>query len=90
MRRWGMCSLLVVTTNSSPDALHEHFGQNVLIVVRQESAARARFETGDALERFLHFIDARACAAGDFRNAPFAERFHVIAHDAVFERVFLF
>ena len=89
MRRWGMCSSLVVTTKSSPDFLHEHLGQNVLVGVRQKGAAGTRFQAGDAAQGLLDFLHGVAGAAGDFRDAPFAQRFHEIAHDAVFERFLL-
>ena len=89
MRRCGICSLFVVTVKSSPCRMHENFRQDILVVVRQKGAAGPRFQPGDAFERLLHFIQFGPSAAGDFRNAPFAERFHVILDDAVFESVLL-
>ena len=69
------------------DFLDEHFGQNILVGVRQEGPAGTRFQTGDAAERILDLLHGVAGAAGDFRDAPFAERVHEIAHDAIFERI---
>ena len=85
MRRCGTCSLLVVTSHSSPDLLHKHLRQNVLVVVRQERAARARFQMADALDGFLHFIHTRCRARGDLGEPPFAQSIEVLVDDLVFE-----
>ena len=45
-----------------------------------------RFQTRDAAHGLLRFFDGAAGAAGNFRNAPLAQRVHKIAHDAIFER----
>ncbi len=66
-------------------ALNENLGQDVLIGIGQKSAAGSRLEPGDARQSFLDFFDVAAGAAGNFRDAPFAQRFHVVAHDLVFE-----
>ena len=85
MRRCGICSSLVVTVKSSPLFCTKTSGSDVLVVVRQKGASGTRFQPRDAGERFLHFLHGLAGAARDFGNAPFAQRVHEIAHDAVFE-----
>ncbi len=64
---------------------HKDFRQDVLVVVGQESAARARFHEGDAPRGLLHRFGAFVDPAGDFRKAPFAQGLHVIADHAEFE-----
>ena len=87
MRRWGMCSLLVETLYSSPDFLHENFGQNVAIIIRQKITSRPGLQMGDVGGDLLRFVDLDAQPARDLRETPFAERFHVIGNDFVFHRI---
>ena len=84
-----MRNLLVVGRHRKivADFLDENFGQDVLIHVRQKSAARPRFQPPDAAKRGLNVLDFAARAAGDFRDAALAERVHVIANNPVFERI---
>ena len=68
--------------------MHEHFGQKC---IDRCPAGNARPGRGSnramRSSGFLHVVDLVARAAGDFGDAPLAQRFHEIADDAVFERV---
>ena len=55
----------------------------------RKGAAGPRLQPGDAGQRVLHLVHRLAGAAGDFRDAPLAERLHEIADDAVFQGVLL-
>src|SRR5205814_902876 len=52
-------------------------------------AAWSWLEARDILQSVLNFVDLSSRAAGNFRYAPFAERFHVITNHAVFQSVLL-
>ena len=83
-----MRNLLVVGGDGEVVAVfhHKNFRRDVLLDGGQKGAAGPRFQPADAGERFLNFIHRLAGAARDFGDAPFAERIHEIADDAVFER----
>src|ERR1017187_6606475 len=68
---------------------HENLGCNVLLDDRQKGASGSRFQLANAGERFLDLLHGLAGAARDFGNAPFAERVHEVADDAIFQRLLL-
>src|SRR2546423_14955005 len=69
--------------------MDEDLREDVLVVVRQKSATRPWFEPSDSLQGLLNFIDGLAGAAGDFRDAAFAQGIHKITDDPVFETFLL-
>ena len=86
-----MGDLLVVRRDGEivADLLDKNFRRHILFHHREESASRPRLKPSNGGERLLHFINRPSGTAGDFGNAPFAQRFHIIADDAVFEGFFL-
>ena len=86
-----MWNVLIVRSDDKvvANSLNEHLRQNVLIVVRQKSPARPRLQVANPPNRFLHLLHGCLQTARDFRNAPFAQRFHEFAYDAVFQSVLL-
>ena len=58
-----------------------------MIVVRQKGPARAGLHQADACDGVLHVDDVLAGGSSDLGQAPFAQRIHVIADDAVLEGV---
>ena len=70
-------------------AMNEDFRQDVLIVIREKSTARAWLQPRDAFQRLLHVIHVMVGAAGDLRDAPFSERLHKLVNDAIFQSVLL-
>src|SRR5579862_239038 len=71
------------------DFLDVHIRQDVVVRVGGEYLARLRVEGGDEVRAPLHLLDGGAEAAGDLREAPFAEVVEVVGDDAVFQRVLL-
>lgn len=69
------------------DLLHEDFGDDVLLVVRQEGAARVRLQVADAVGGFLDVHDVLVQRAGDLGEAAAAQRLHVAGDNLVFERL---